>query len=292
MIPECALMPPGKKAIRAIISAISYQQQSTSEMKPSDALYYSFQRMTSNQIDTLENVVGVPGKQCGLSKSPFRPSDDAHRLPFPVAANAMASVALSQLSSIVSTPGPCLDATLASDLLKLANQLKAAVQQWGVVTHPVFGKVYAYEVDGFGGFYSMDDANVPNLLSLPYLGYIPIDDPLYIQTRLVLLSEYNPYYFNGTAGEGIGGPHVGLGWIWPMSIITRALTSNDDNEIKHCLQMLKSSSAGTGFMHESFWKDDVSRYTRSWFAWCNTQFGELIVDLAKRKPNIIFGNHT
>eukprot|EP01120_Amphizonella_sp_Union-15-10_P017022 TRINITY_DN9309_c0_g1_i1.p1 TRINITY_DN9309_c0_g1~~TRINITY_DN9309_c0_g1_i1.p1 ORF type:complete len:485 (-),score=72.55 TRINITY_DN9309_c0_g1_i1:34-1488(-) len=276
-----------KSAIRKIYSAIVYQQKSTWNMSSTDPLYYSFSRVTTSQIDTLLNSVGVPGQQCGLSKSPFRPSDDAHRLPFPVAANAMASVSLSEISSILKVSGPCQDLQTANELEALSNQIKQAVQKWGIVAHPVHGLVYAYEVDGYGSNYVMDDANVPSLLSLPFLGYLPIDDPTYQRTRNLLLSNSNPYFFSGTAGEGIGGPHVGYGYIWPMSIINRALTTTNDSEILYSLNVLKLSSAGTGFMHESFWKDNPATFTRSWFAWCNSQFGELIATLAKTKPYLI-----
>ena len=68
--------------------------------------------------------------------------------------------------------------------------------------------------------------------------------------------------------------------IWPMSLIMRALTSDDDAEIRRCVEMLVNTDGGTGFMHESFHKDDPSKFTRPWFAWANTLFGELILRLA------------
>ncbi|HSN08473.1 MAG TPA: glycoside hydrolase family 125 protein, partial [Hanamia sp.] len=133
----------------------------------------------------------------------------------------------------------------------------------------------------------MDDANVPSLLSLPYLNAVHQNDQLYLNTRKFVLSKNNPFFFKGRAGEGIGGPHAGLDMIWPLSIIMRGLTSSDSNEIKYCLQMLKHSNAGTGFMHESFNKNDASKFTRKWFAWANTLFGELILDTSKKHPAIL-----
>jgi meiotically up-regulated gene 157 (Mug157) protein len=133
----------------------------------------------------------------------------------------------------------------------------------------------------------MDDANIPSLISLPYLGACSMKDPVYLTTRKMLLSDANPFFFSGTAGEGIGGPHVGMDMIWPMGITMRALTSSDEKEIRHCLQMLKRTHAGTGFMHESFHKDEPARFTRTWFAWANTLFGELIVKLAEERPSIL-----
>ena len=148
-------------------------------------------------------------------------------------------------------------------------------------------QIYAYEVDGFGSHYLMDDANIPSLLSLAYLGFCALDDPLYRSTRAFVLSADNPYYGEGKAGRGVGGPHVGRGWIWPISIIMQALTSDSEEEITRCLRTLKSTHAGTGFMHETFWKDDANRFTRHWFAWANTLFGELILKLNRERPQLL-----
>jgi meiotically up-regulated gene 157 (Mug157) protein len=145
----------------------------------------------------------------------------------------------------------------------------------------------AYEVDGFGNQLFMDDANVPSLLAMPYLGSMPAEDEVYQNTRRMVLSESNPYFFKGKVAEGIGGPHVGLNYIWPMGIIIRAITSNDKAEIMKCINWLKISNAGTGFMHESFNKDDASDFTRKWFAWANTLFGELIIKVHRYHPEIL-----
>jgi meiotically up-regulated gene 157 (Mug157) protein len=125
----------------------------------------------------------------------------------------------------------------------------------------------------------MDDANVPSLLALPYLGCVDANDAVYQNTRRFIWSEDNPYFFKGSAGEGIGGPHIGYDMVWPMSIILKAMTSANDAEIRNCIGMLRDTDADTGFMHESFHKDNPAKFTRSWFAWVNTLFGELIVKL-------------
>lgn len=125
----------------------------------------------------------------------------------------------------------------------------------------------------------MDDSNAPSLLSLAYLCDVPVNDPVYQNTRRFVWSGRNPYFFKGSAGEGIGGPHVGYGMIWPMSIMMKAFTSADDEEIAWCVRTLMDTDAGTGFMHESFHKDNPERFTRAWFAWQNTLFGELILKL-------------
>ena len=119
----------------------------------------------------------------------------------------------------------------------------------------------------------------PSLLAMPYLGDVDVNDPVYQNTRRLVLSPSNPYFFKGKAGEGIGGPHIGFNYIWPMSLIMRATTSNDEKEIRYCIETLRDTDGGTGFMHESFLKVNPSEYSRSWFAWTNTLFGELIVKL-------------
>jgi len=139
--------------------------------------------------------------------------------------------------------------------------------------------VFAFEVDGFGNALFIDDSNVPSLLALPYFTEVKKDDPIYLNTRRLVWGEDNPYYFNGKAGAGIGGPHCGLDRVWPMSYVVRALTSTSDKEVRECMDMIVKSDADTGFMHESYDKDDPSKFTRAWFAWANTLFGELVLDL-------------
>ncbi len=168
---------------------------------------------------------------------------------------------------------------LAKECEQLAEQVDAAIKKYAVAEHPKYGKIYAFEVDGFGGVLLMDDANAPSLLSLPYLADVKTDDPIYQNTRRFVWSEDNPYFFKGSAGEGIGGPHCGLGRPWPMSVIMKALTTNDRAEKEWCVLQILNTDGGTGFIHESFYKDDAKNYSRSWFAWANTLFGELIIDM-------------
>ena len=156
--------------------------------------------------------------------------------------------------------------------------------------HPVYGPVYAFEVDGFGNQYLMDDANVPSLLSLAYLEPAMASDPVYQNTRRFVWSTDNPYFWRGAAGEGIGGPHIGKQAIWPMSIMMKAFTAADDDEIRACLQQLLRTDAGLGFIHESFHKDNAADFTREWFAWQNTLFGELIVKLVKEGRKELLNN--
>ena len=163
--------------------------------------------------------------------------------------------------------------------------------EWGTAEHLHFGRIYAYEADGFGNYLFMDDANVPSLMSLSYLGVHKPEDDIYKRTRQYLMSDYNPWYLRGKAAEGYGSPHTGKYSIWPMGIILRTLTSNDPKEIGLCLHMLKATHAGTGFMHESFNKDNPADFSRSWFAWANTLFGELIVNVYKDYPDLLKKNN-
>jgi len=241
---------------------------------------YSFLRVTDRQFDTMSNGgLGAPVKPCGLIVSAFRPSDDATVFQYLIPSNFMAVSTLRKAAEILTKVNK--DKEFASQCSSLADEVEAALKEYAVYNHPKYGKIYAFEVDGFGNQLLMDDANVPSLLAMAYLGDVPANDPIYQNTRRFVWSEDNPYFFRGKAGEGIGGPHVGWDMVWPMSIMMKAFTSNDDEEIGQCLQMLVDTDNGTGFIHESFNKDDASNYTRSWFAWQNTLFGELVLKLLK-----------
>lgn len=269
-----------EKAAALIVKTFKEQQRITNKGP------YKFERKTSWATDGIPlGGYGYPAKPVGLIHSMFRPSDDATIFPFLIPSNFFAVISLQQLAEMSSSIFN--DAVFAKECTVLANEVNAALQEHAIVTHPQFGKVYAYEVNGYGSFNLMDDANVPSLLSLPYLGAVKNSDPVYINTRKLLLSEYNPFFFKGSAGEGIGGPHAGTDLIWPLSIIIRALTSNNDAEIKKCIRILQQSHAGTGYMHETFYKDDVKKFTRSWFAWANTIFGELLHKTAITKPELL-----
>ncbi|MBB3700892.1 glycoside hydrolase family 125 protein [Flammeovirga yaeyamensis] len=246
---------------------------------------YTFFRTTSKHEDTLANWgAGASIKPCGLIVSSFRPSDDSTVFPFLIPSNYFAVASLNQLVDIYTNV--IGDTSFAKECADLAEEVKAALAKYAVKDHLDYGKMIPFEVDGYGNQYCMDDANVPSLLALPYLDCIDADDPLYVATRKFVWSEDNPYFFKGKF-EGIGGPHVGLDYVWPMSIIQKGLTSNDAEEIKWCLSKLKETHAGTGFMHESFHKDNPEKFTRSWFAWANTLFGELVFKTYQEYPEVL-----
>lgn len=247
---------------------------------------YSFTRDCDRPTDSqINGGFGAPVKPVGLIVSAFRPSDDATQYGFLIPSNMFAVVSLRQLAEIENKVYG--NADFAGQCLDLASEVDEAIQKYGVVNHPVAGKIYAFEVDGFGNSLCMDDANVPSLLGAPYLGYCKADDSLYQNTRKFVWSDNNPYFFKGKAGEGIGGPHVGLDYAWPMSIIMKGLTTGDAAELKECLTLLRNTDADTGFMHESFHVDNPAKFTRSWFAWTNTLFGELIVKIYHEHPELL-----
>ena len=271
-----------EQAMRAAVDTLRVQQ------RKADPGPYHFQRRDVTPTETLMfGGFGAPTRKVGLIHSGFRPSDDACVLPFLVPSNLFAVSALRMLAGVWRDTRN--DSAFARDCEALAAEVQAALDQHARMVDDNGGEVWAYEVDGYGNRIFMDDANVPSLSALPLLGAAERDDPLYRRTAALAWSERNPYFFQGSAAEGIGGPHIGIDMVWPMSIITRALLSDDDAEIRQCLKWLKTTHGGTGFMHESFHKDDPAKFTRSWFAWANGLFGDMILDLERRRPAILAG---
>ncbi|MBP8903030.1 MAG: glycoside hydrolase family 125 protein [Paludibacteraceae bacterium] len=261
-----------QEAIRLTVQTFREQQRKETNGP------YSFLRETDRQHDTLSNGgLGAPVNPVGLIVSSFRPSDDSTIHQFLVPSNFFAVTSLRKAAKILQDVNG--DTQLANECLILAKEVESALKKYAVHKHPKYGKIYAFEVDGFGNKLLTDDANVPSLLSMAYLGDVDVKDKIYQNTRRFVWSNDNPYFFSGKAGEGIGGPHIGYDMVWPMSIMMKAFTSNNDAEIKACVEMLMKTDAGTGFMHESFHKDNASKFTREWFAWQNTLFGELILKI-------------
>jgi meiotically up-regulated gene 157 (Mug157) protein len=269
-----------EKSMRSVLTTFKEQQRKNGKGP------YHFTRNTEKATDTLPGKgYGFPTKPVGLICSSFRPSDDATIFSFLIPSNYFAVVSLRQLAEMFTKIKN--DTDFARDCESLASEVENALKKYAVAEHLNYGEILSFEVDGFGNRLLMDDANVPSLISMPYLGCLKPEDPLYQNTRRFALSGNNPWYFKGTAGAGIGGPHVGEEMIWPLAIIMQALTSTSEDEIRNCLQILKKTHAGTGFMHETFHKDNASNYTRSWFAWANTLFGELILKVDKEHPMVL-----
>jgi uncharacterized protein len=245
---------------------------------------YHFQRTSRTPTETLPGEgYGAPVRPVGLIASGFRPSDDACTFPFLVPSNLFAVTSLNHLSRMAHEV--LHDDALANDAASLASEVATALRQHAIAT-TAQGSIWAYEVDGFGSQLLMDDANVPSLLALPYLDSSP-DAALYERTRSFVWSERNPWFFRGSAGEGVGGPHEGKDMIWPMAITIFALTSQSAVEIERSFAMLKQASAGSGFMHESFNANDAAKFTRAWFAWANTLFGELVATVVEKHPALV-----
>jgi meiotically up-regulated gene 157 (Mug157) protein len=269
-----------RRAINLIVQTFREQQRKTGPGS------YHFQRQSLSAADTQPLAgYGYPVKPCGLLASAFRPSDDATRLPFLVPSNFFAVASLRQAALMLYDIHH--EQQGYNDLMAFADEIATALRQHALVAHPALGQVYAYEVDGYGSYLLMDDANVPSLLSLPYLGALPLNDPTYQNTRTLALSAANPFFYKGAAAEGIGGPHSEADMIWPIALTMRGLTSQDDAEIRACIQYLKTTHASTGYMHESFHKDDPSRYTRAWFAGANGLFGEFLWKVYQERPALL-----
>jgi len=240
---------------------------------------YRFERFDCPATDTLtRDGLGTPVGWTGLTWSGFRPSDDACTYGYLVPANMFAAVVLDRLAEAANELWG--DGTLAQRALDLGKTIRRGLSQFGQVDHPEFGRVWAYEVDGLGNHLLMDDANVPSLLSIPWLGFAPAEDEVYRNTRALILSRANPYFFQGKAATGIGSPHTPDRYIWPISLTMQALTSTDAGEVERLLDLLETTDAGTGLIHEGFHADDPAVFTRPWFAWANSLFAELLIRYA------------
>jgi uncharacterized protein len=266
------------KAMRLVLQTFREEQRLTG-LGP-----YTFKRGGPKPKAGSPELYGTPVKPNGLICSRFRPSDDETEYQFLIPSNFFAAGILVQMAELLLKV--CNEPELAGEAHAFSNQLYDALQRNAIVDHPTAGKIFAYELDGMGHVTQMDDANIPSLLSMPYLAACGIDDPIYKNTRAFAWSPQNPWFFKGKH-EGIGGPHIGPEMIWPMSQIMRALTSTSDAEIAAALKELAATDADTGFMHESFHINDPTNFTRTWFAWANTLFGEMILKVATERPHLL-----
>lgn len=268
-----------KEAMTLIVKTFKEQQRFTGEGP------YSFQRTTAWATDGVPlGGYGYPCKPNGLIRSMFRPSDDATIFPYLIPSNFFAVKALGMMAEMWEAIGK--NPQKADEARTLAKQVYVALQNVSVM-HPKFGRIFPYEVNGYGSINLMDDANVPSLLAMPYLETIAVTDITYGNTRRYVLSEENPFFFKGTLAEGVGSPHTGLNRVWPIGITIRGLTSRDPKEMADCLEMLRISHAGTGFMHESFDPSAPITFSRKWFAWANTLFGEFIWKVYRENRDLL-----
>ena len=258
------------RALRTILEVLRREQNHTG------SAYWFRREFCPEQGKVNHRDCRAPMAYTGMTWSGFRPSDDACTYGYSIASNLFATVALRYAAELFDQMNDLESALLA---LELQRQISAGVSKYGMINHEHYGGIYAYETDGLGHHLLMDDANVPSLLSLPYLEVCGLDDPLYQRTRAFVLSEGNPFYYEGEYAKGIGSPHTPTGYIWPIALCMQILTSNDNAEIASLLKMLLRTHAGTRYMHESFQPDHPEQFTRSWFAWANSLFGESVYRL-------------
>ena len=301
------LTPRWYTAIETVLEVLEEQAKPTfnSTTGKYERNEYIFRRKTVTGTETL-NLGGIGNPLAdgtGLIRSAFRPSDDATIFGFLIPSNAMMAVELKRTAELVELAGK---KDLAKTLLGWSESIKKGIWEHGIVHHKKYGDVFAFEVDGYGSSVMMDDANSPSLLGLPLMGFVEVTDKVYQNTRKMILEKAgNPYYLKGKGFSGIGGPHIGVQYAWPMSRLVQAMTSNDDDEIDAALKAVRDSSK-LGLVHESINVERVADYTRKsgntvrltqnanldagpWFAWANSVFAQTILDVAARKPHLLFG---
>lgn len=238
---------------------------------------YTFERDTDRLRDTLSNGgKGAPVNPTGLIWSGFRPSDDACDYGYLIPSNMFAVVILKYIEEIFTLILD--DEVVVKRANKLIQDVEKGIEQHAIVKNRAGEEVYAFEVDGFGNFKIMDDGNIPNLISAPYLGFCSESDPLYRRTRQTLLSNENPYYYTGKYATGIGSSHTEENFVWPITLALEGLTSDCQEEKENLLNLLVAIDADTDMMHESINVNDPTDYTRPWFSWSNMMFCELVMD--------------
>lgn len=244
---------------------------------------YRFIRKTRYYTDTLsrDGKGSLVKSGIGMTWSGFRPSDDACTYGYLVPANMFAVVVLKYLAEIAEKILESDEIVEKAEILR--KQIYKGIETYGITFKEGFGDVYAYEVDGFGQYNLMDDANVPSLLSMEYLGYQGEDTAVAENTRRFILSEANPYFYRGKIACGIGSPHTPENYIWHIALCMQGLTSKSIKEKEDIIKLAVNTNAGTGLMHEGFSVNDASKYTRSWFAWANAMFCELVLDFCGMK---------
>ncbi|HLI97463.1 MAG TPA: glycoside hydrolase family 125 protein [Candidatus Baltobacteraceae bacterium] len=214
-------------------------------------------------------------RNTGMIWGAFRPSDDAVTYPFNIPQQAIAAVALQDVAHLALDGYG--DRNLANEAQSMATQVALGVMKYGRVYNSAYGGwVYVYETDGLGHDLYLDDANIPNLTALPYIGWCSPNDSAYLNTRAYTLSTRNPYYFRGVYGEGLGSPHTPPGFVWPLGIIARALTATSASETAESITTLAQTDSKDGLIHESFWPDGYWLFTRAYFGWANALYAELL----------------
>lgn len=246
----------------------------TEQRHKAQSSYYHYRPNEAPEFSVQCRGRGSDVAECGLVWSGYRPSDDPCKYGYFVPGNMFVSVVCKELLKI-SDKVP-LSETQVHKLTQLCGEIDSAIAQFCIYDHPKYGKIYCYETDGLGHFNLMDDANVPSLLAIDYLGY-DADKVVKENTRKFVLSSDNPYYYEGKCISGIGSPHTPQNYVWPISVIMQCLTTDDEKVINKNIEMLMNSDAQTDMMHEGIQKDNAEEFTRSWFAWANSLFSLMIL---------------
>ncbi|KAL4724460.1 hypothetical protein ACLX1H_009076 [Fusarium chlamydosporum] len=272
-----------KSAMTQILRVIDEQSQSTWANDWEYISYYNWTGEAGSLSPPVPNSGnGEPKLANGLVACSHRPSDDLCVFNYITSDNAMMSVELDNVADVLDMVGS--EKNLSTVLRGHAKTIRQAVWNHTLTSNGVF----AYETNGYGGQYIMDDANVPSLVSLPYLGFLDRSDSTYQKTKSLLFSRANPYYAVGETFRGIGGPHANATNPWPMAHVSAIYGTDDDDEITERLNIILENTSGLGLIHESVNIYNSSVFTRPWFAWANSYFAEMMLDLAERKPGLIF----
>ncbi len=300
--------PEWFEALDKIILLVRNEMRSTEQEDLAGGPEYFFQRKTEEAFDSLHQGRGNPVNSCGLVKTMFRNSDDATVFSYNIPENALLVVTFENISIMLKNYLSLKNKTnvkvkgllknseafylnikkVIDDLTKISKGVRSSIYENGIFEDSKTGeKYFAYEVDCYGNHYFMDDPGYPSLISLSFFGFVDSSDPLYINTRKRVLSNRNPYYYTGSFGDGLGSSHTNRNFVWPLFTIMRILTSNDEQEIINSIDLLLKSANSTGYIHESFNINDVSQFTRSWFAWANSFFGYMINHVIKTRPHLI-----
>ena len=223
----------------------------------------------------------------GLIWSGFRPSDDPVQYRYNIPQNMIAVVALREIEYLALYGYG--DVALAQRAQRTEQSVTTAILRYGIVYDEGVGAwTYVFETDGYDRYTLMDDANIPNLTGVPAMDWSSEYDPTYLNTRAWTLSKRNPWYFSGRYAQGLGSPHTPYGFVWPLGIIARALTSTSKAEIQASITTLAETDSEAGMIHESFYPDGYWRFTRQEFGWANALYADLLFRTAGGFPKSPF----
>ncbi len=185
---------------------------------------YHDQRSTYRGPGLPNGGKGSPVGYTGMVWSGYRPSDDPCIYGYLIPDNMFAVVVMRNLATIEQQvyhdsgrSGNASNLSSRSLRVSSATATCASTARRGLCVRS--RRLRAYQHDG--------RRQRPVATRDPVLRLPAGNDPRYQRTRGFVQSSQNPYYFTGTYAKGIGSPHTPHGWIWPMSLVVQALTSQD-----------------------------------------------------------------